>query len=232
MDQNLRSKLIRLAHARPELRAEILPLLAQTKQASQPKRAHGAVALKNPQVMLYVIDPADNKSKFYEMQVVSLGQESPSMKTKDFARGMGNAVLMKRWGRLTDRGGVTGRVDSMNEIYANEQAAVAAMMAWKREKMQRSGYKDVSGTKTYPIGLGSAGFGWGGQVACNYVPELKQMSGVVNKSKNDLAGMVSTLAALERRNSGMAQAIASLYSEAMSSLGKLDTYLEGQLASC
>jgi hypothetical protein len=38
-DKSLRSKLIRLAHAQPELRAEILPLLAQGKQAAMPKRA-------------------------------------------------------------------------------------------------------------------------------------------------------------------------------------------------
>lgn len=34
-DKNLRAGLIRLAHTNPELRAELLPLLAQSKQASR-----------------------------------------------------------------------------------------------------------------------------------------------------------------------------------------------------
>ena len=235
MDRELRSKLIRLAHARPELRAELLPLLT--------KQAHGAVALKNPQVMLYVIDPVDNKSKFYEMAVVLEGQETSAMRTKDFSatvrkplpRGdtyYGKAVLMKRWGRLTDRGGASGRVDSMNEIYYSLEDATAAMMAWKREKMQRSGYKDVSNTKTYPIGLGSAGFGWGGQVACQYIPELRKMWTVVNKSKDELSGMTDTLNALRQRESGMAQEIGDLFSSATSAMTKLNLYLEGQLKTC
>lgn len=202
------------------------------KTASQRKKAHGAVALRNPQVMLYVIDPADNKSKFYEMAVVPQGDESPAMKSKDFSRGAGGWVLMKRWGRLTDKGGVTGRVDSMNEIYADQAAALTMMAIHKDKKIRGSGYTDVSRTKTYPIGLGSAGFGWGGQAACAYVPELKQLASLVNKSKADLMGMASTLNALERRNSGMAKQISVLYVDAMGSLGKLDTYLEGQLASC
>ena len=154
------------------------------------------------------------------------------MKGKDFSRGVGGWVLMKRWGRLTDKGGITGRVDSMNEIYATEQAAKMAMMAWKQQKIRSSGYTDVSTKKTYPIGLGSAGFGWGGQVACNYVPELKVLSGLVTKSKTDLMGMAATLKALETRNSGMAKTIAALYVDALGSLGKLDTYLEGQLSAC
>lgn len=206
--------------------------IAKYKTASQSKLAHGAVALRNPQVMLYVIDPVDNKSKFYEMAVVPQGDESPAMKTTDFSRGAGGWVLMKRWGRLTDKGGVTGRVDSMNEIYADQAAAITMMAIHKDKKIRSSGYKDVSRTKTYPIGLGSAGFGWGGQAACVYVPELKQLAALVNKSKADLMGMASTLNVLERRNSGMAKQISVLYLDAMGSLGKLDTYLEGQLSAC
>lgn len=207
--------------------------IAKYKTASQSKLAHGAVALRNPQVMLYVIDPVDNKSKFYEMDIVERGTESSAMKTKDFSRGGGsNWVLMKRWGRLTDKGGISGRVDSMNEIYDTFTQAEGAMMAWKQQKIRSSGYKDVSYTKTYPIGLGSAGFGWGGQAACVYVPELKQLAALVNKSKADLMGMASTLNVLERRNSGMAKQISVLYVDAMGSLGKLDTYLEGQLSAC
>lgn len=206
--------------------------IAKYKTASQSKLAHGAVALRNPQVMLYVIDPVDNKSKFYEMAVVPQGDESPAMKTTDFSRGAGGWVLMKRWGRLTDKGGVTGRVDSMNEIYADQAAAITMMAIHKDKKIRSSGYKDVSYTKTYPIGLGSAGFGWGGQAACVYVPELKQLAALVNKSKADLMGMASTLNVLERRNSGMAKQISVLYVDAMGSLGKLDTYLEGQLSAC
>lgn len=212
----------------PDVPPEVKGLL----KAASTKVAHGAVALRNPEVMLYVIDPADNKSKFYEMDVVPQGQESPALKSKDFSRGAGGWVLMKRWGRLTDKGGVTGRVDSINETYDTEQAAKMAMMVWKQQKIRSSGYTDVSSKKTYPIGLGGAGFGWGGQAACAYVPELKVLSGLVTKSKMDLMGMSSTLTALERRNSGMAKQISALYADAMGSLGKLDTYLEGQLSAC
>jgi hypothetical protein len=38
-DKNLRSALIRLAHTKPDLRAELLPLLAKGKQAGQGKQA-------------------------------------------------------------------------------------------------------------------------------------------------------------------------------------------------
>jgi hypothetical protein len=41
-DKNLRAGLIRLAHSKPELRAELLPLLAKAKQAGQGKQAFEA----------------------------------------------------------------------------------------------------------------------------------------------------------------------------------------------
>ena len=161
-DKALRSKLIRLAHANPELRAEILPLLASRKQAgceklpeggmrdnceakkeegakgdkeekkaSQSKWAHGAVALRDPDVMLYVIDQAANSSKFYEMKIVKVGM---------------GFMLQKRWGRLTDSG-ATGRVDSKDESFPDLRSAQAAMITHKMDKT-RKGYKDASSTKS------------------------------------------------------------------------------------
>lgn len=212
MNNNLRSNLIRLAHANPHMRADILPLLAQGKQASA-KQAHGPVALPDPDVMLYYIDKAANSSKFYEMKVVKSGM---------------GYLLKKRWGRLTDSG-ASGRVDSKDEPFADLRTAQMAMLAHKVEKT-RKGYKEADGQ--YPIGLGAAGFGWGGQAACAFVPELKQLASMVSKAKVDLGGMAPTLAALDRRNSGMAKQISGLYEGTLSAIDKLDTYLEKQLSAC
>jgi predicted DNA-binding WGR domain protein len=240
-DKALRSKLIRLAHARPELRAEILPLLTRQagceklpeggmrdncekkkeegkeadKKASQGKSAHGAVALRDPDVMLYFIDQAANSSKFYEMKIVKMGM---------------GFTLQKRWGRLTDSG-ATGRVDSKDESFPDLRSAQAAMITHKMDKT-RKGYKDASSTKSYPIGLGGAGFGWGGQAACAYIPELKQIRDVANAAMRELAELGGAVSGLARRESSMAAKLNPLYSDAVSSAAALTKYLDGQLASC
>lgn len=239
-DKQLRAQLIRLAHSKPELRAEILPLLASSsrqagceklpeggmrdnceekrdegkdKAKGADKKAHGPVSLRDPDVMLYLIDKEANSSKFYEMKVV------PSS---------GGYILQRRWGRLTDSGSA-GRVDSMDTPFGDEASAMRMMLGFKTEKM-RKGYKEARGQ--YPIGLGGAGFGWGGQVACAYIPELKQMAANVSKATADLTAVAPTLANLARRESGMAKGIAEVYTGALAGLSKLDKYLEQQLSAC
>lgn len=226
-DKALRSQLIRIAHENPELRPHLLPLI----QASTEKKAHGPVALRDPDVMLYMIDSDTNTSKFYEMKVVQRGKELPARATKDWARMQGGMVLMRRWGRLTDVGGVTGRVDSMNDIFESLGQAHTAMHKLMFEK-ERKGYKNVSRTQEYPIGLGGAGFGWGSQAACAYVPELQQLSRTVNPAIDTFLHLRTAIGTLASRDSSMGKKLALLLEATITPMLQLDGYLTSQLAEC
>jgi predicted DNA-binding WGR domain protein len=188
------------------LRADILPLL---------KTAHGPVALKDPDVMLYFIDPGKNSSKFYEMKIVKSG--------------LMNYVLQKRWGRLTDSG-VTGRVDSKDEMFDNMGDAQRAMQIHAKSKMVK-GYKPAP-NQEYPIGLGAAGFGWGGQAACSYTPELKALHARVRNITSELEEFSRITSALARRQSGMAEKLTDHIVAVKKPVMALDAYLEHQLSSC
>jgi hypothetical protein len=262
---SLRNNLIRLAAANPELRADLLLLLKeQSDPASHdqnkpeayyglpPKgvqatarKAHGPVALIRPEVMLYAIDPsasAQGQSKFYEMVVAPYGtvvnaQRPTVYKSKDF-RSLGTSggfFVAKRWGRLTDRGGVSGRFDGMDEYYDTEADARAAMTDTKRSKMTGSGsarYNDVSRSREYPIGLGGSGFGWGGQSACVYIPELQSLLAATNQMTGEVAKTRSEIEALARKDSDVGRRVSALTAEISGKLDELQAYLSGQLQHC
>lgn len=228
---SLRAQLVRLAHANPELRPHLLPILAEVREASDVRVAHGPIAIPNPDVMLYMIDPEANNSKFYEMAIVPFGRETRALKTKDWAHGAGSVVLMRRWGRLTDVGGVTGRVDSMNDIFSSEGGAWSALDKLRAEKT-RKGYQDVSRTKQYPIGLGGAGFGWGGQAACDYIPELRELQGALRDLGDGIAGFETPISRLERRRSSIAPQLKSLTMAVQRDVSALASFLSAQLSEC
>lgn len=163
-----------------------------------------------------MIDPKNNNSKFYEMRVVPYGRESRAKKTKDHARGMGAFVLERRWGRLTDSG-KTGRVDSINDIFGSEREARSLMRQISSQKT-RKGYQDVSRSREYPLGLGSAGFGLGGQEACRVIPELQELLGHVQEAQGVLRG-------LARRENAVATRVKEY-------LDPLEAYLRDQLQHC
>lgn len=229
MDSALREHLQRMAAENPEMRRHLVPLLRSSRTT---KTAQGPVVLDDPDVMLFVIDQEDNKSKFYEMAYVISAVAPPAQKTKDFSRGAPAPwVLLKRWGRLTDSG-TTGRVDSLNEVYATKDEAQRAMMAWKQKKIHESGYQDVSRTRKYPIGLGAAGFGWGGQAACAFVPELRGLHGQVGELLRTLMGMQRTVKTLQDQRSGLADDLAGHVLALTDAAGGMSEYLNDQLAHC
>ena len=261
-DAILRTRLIRLASEHPEFRKDLLPLIKsagceklpeggmrencekkkeegakneEEKKEASDKTAHRAIALSNPDVMLYMVDPeasALGASKFYEMAIVPSGGESSAKKTKDWTNGMGAGyVLMRRWGSLTDTG-TSGRVDSMNDIFGNEAMAYRAMDKLRQEKTAK-GYQDVSRSKEYPIGLTrKPSFGWGEQVACRYVPELRELQDLVGSSIRDMGRLNVSVAALARRDSTMGQKLSPMLSQVLGGLQTMDRYLAGQLREC
>lgn len=143
------------------------------------------VVMQRPDMMFESIDARDNKSKFYEMRVVRYGLHTQAQKEKDHTAGRPAWTLERRWGRLTDSG-KTGRVDSFNEHFADERGARAAMVGHARKRRSR-GYTDVTDRGTYSIGLGGAGFGWGGQAVCRVIPELKELEGHISEALELLA---------------------------------------------
>ena len=196
------------------------------------KTAHGPVALKQPQVMLYAIDKGKNSSKFYEMAVVPAGRASAANKYKGVSRGDGDWCLMKRWGRLTDSG-ATGRVDSMNEYYEDLSVAQNAMRKTKAAKERGSSkYQDVSRSKEYPIGLGGAGFGWGGQAACSVQPELRTLHTQMSKAQEDLNKGLKMIGPIAKTDSSMAKKLQGQIQLALKNIGDISTYLNQQLSSC
>ena len=199
------------------------------------KTAHGPVAIREPEVMLYMIDAENNNSKFYEMDVTRKGSETPAKKTKDWTRGSvgpdGGFVLQRRWGALTDSGSA-GRVDSMNDIFATESAANHALLTLQHEKMNK-GYKDVSRTQEYPIGLTrKPSFGWGEQAACRYVPELKSLSEHVSTAHANIRGLKPYVDALAARDSSMGRKLQGLVSPLMEQIEATERYLNEQLRAC
>lgn len=216
---------------------------AKGKEAATGRKAHGPVAIRQPEVMLYAIDAsasAHGQSKFYEMKVVPFGTvvdvTRPTVsKQKDFrARGAGGFTLAKRWGRLTDSGSA-GRVDAMDEYYDTEVDARAAMQDTKRSKMRGSGsaaYTDVSRSREYPIGLGGSGFGWGGQQACNYVPELGSLRQAVTAMNTTIASTGPSMEGLARKNSDVGRRVSALLGEVQGNLQALQAYLDDQMRHC
>ena len=217
------------------------------KSASTRRKAHGPVAIRQPEVMLYAIDAsasAHGQSKFYEMTIVPFGTRvdvtRPTVhKQKDFRSRGPRAyeegfTLAKRWGRLTDSGSA-GRVDAMDEYYDNEADARAAMQNTKAGKTRGSGsarYTDVSRAREYPIGLGGSGFGWGGQQACNYVPELGSLRQAVTAMNAAIANTAPPIQGLAQKNSDVGRHVSALIGELRETLGSLQSYLDGQMRHC
>jgi predicted DNA-binding WGR domain protein len=192
--------------------------------------------------MLYAIDAdasAQGQSKFYEMKVVPFGEQvdvvrPKVLREKDFRQSTQGFMLAKRWGRLTDTGSA-GRVDGMNEYFDREADARAAMEDQKRSKMRGSGsaaYQDVSRSREYPIGLGGAGFGWGGQQACVYVPELRELRHAVTSMNATIAKAGPAMEGLARKNSDVGRRVTSLLGEVQSSMQNLQKYLDAQMSYC
>ena len=213
------------------------------KEARTQRKAHGPVAIRQPEVMLYAIDAsasAHGQSKFYELKVVPFGTvvdvtRPTVMKEKDFrGRGAGGFTLVKRWGRLTDSGS-PARVDGMNEYYDAEADARAAMQDTKHSKMSGGGsarYTDVSRSREYPIGLGGSGFGWGGQQACNYVPELRELTQAVTAMNSAISRTAPSMEGLARKNSDVGRRVSALLGELQGTLGNLESYLNNQMSHC
>jgi len=208
-----RKHLIRLASQFPAGSEGRQALLARIKMARP-------LALKDAQVMLFAIDHAKNQSKFYEMDVVPQGQESRARKTKDQSFRGGGWVLMRRWGRLADV--TSGRApDSINDIFDSQDQAERAMFKIKAEKLRGKGsavYTDVTRQREYPIGLGPAGYGWGGQAVCQVIPELQTF-------KEHVVKMNALLRPIARADNDTAKKLQSW-------LIPMGEYLESQLAHC
>jgi predicted DNA-binding WGR domain protein len=217
-----REALIRVAHARPELRARLIPIIR--------KMAHGPVAMKNPDVMLYMVDPEYNNSKFYEMRVVKFGEQTPAKKTQDLSRGNPMYVLERRWGRLTDSPG-TGRVDSENDVFSGLDPAMDGMARLRRDKTGK-GYTDVTRSQKYPIGLGGAGFGWGGQAACRYVPELRDLLQQVKEMDAALRAFSQVLTRLTQQRSDISGDLDRLYRPLEASISNMVGFLSDELSAC
>lgn len=235
MDRALFNKLFKTAHDNPTLRPQLLPLIqaAQAemaeKQASE--KVARPVALRNADVMLYMIDPRKNTSKFYEMAVVRAGNETPAKKEKRHSTMGSNYVLMRRWGRLTDSG-TTGRVDSSNDFFYSEREAQAAMhdMAYAKE---RKGYEDVTRKGEYPIDLGSAGFGWGGQAACQIIPELNDLLSMLADAEAKVNHALSSyIRPVAKQDSSMAQRLQGELGQIVEMLQSTERFLNEQLSHC
>lgn len=194
------------------------------------KIAHKPIAFRDPDVMLYMIDPKNNHSKFYEMKIAPYGRETPAKSNKDLSRGKPAYVLMRRWGRLTDST-ASGRVDSENDTFSTLSEAERAMYELRKQKTGK-GYQDVSRTKTYPIGLGGAGFGWGGQAACKYVPELKDLQNELQAMEERGGKFADILQSLRKQGSGLIDEILPIYTHLMADINKLEGILTGQLSEC
>ena len=184
-----------------------------SKMASR-KQAHGPIGIKDPDVMLYMINPGANNSKFYEMKITPRS---------------GRFLLEKRWGRLTDdpRARKPGAKD---EMFSTQYEAEAAMQAHATSKT-RKGYKPAPRNE-YPIGLGAAGFGWGGQAACEYIPELNQMRlklVTMNAAMKSFSEIVSDL---KRQKSSMVPALTTHVRKLQIPLTDLHDYLDSQLKEC
>jgi len=127
--------------------------------------------------MVYMINPEKNNSKFYEGVI---RQED------------GGFRVIRRWGRMTDSG-KTGRIDggkydtegkfwfdSLGGAQRELQKHYAKRMgrgyvsAFGRDHLVPGSHKKLP-MGQYPVGLGSAGFGWGGQSVKKCIPALRRM---------------------------------------------------------
>ena len=134
--------------------------------------------------MVYMVNPANNNSKFYEGMIVPNDDGSYS--------------LIRRWGRLTDSG-QTGRIDGgkfdrdPRFRFPDIRAARKALQQHLAKRLQK-GYVDAFGPKhktpdgkklpmgQYPVGLGAAGFGWGGQSVATCSPVLRDLQGSIQEA--------------------------------------------------
>lgn len=198
------------------------------KKATE-KTAHGPVSMRDPDTMFFYIDPKNNNSKFYEMRIVPAGKESRAQKSAGDPS-TAQWVLERRWGRLTDTG-ATGRVDSYNEFWGDKRMAERSMMEHGRKRTGK-GYEDVSRTQEYPIGLGSAGFGWGGQAACRVIPELGVLKEAMQKALAAVTAAQRQLRPIAQQDSSMAQKLSGMLEGVEGNLDAIVTYLDGQLAFC
>lgn len=170
-----------LSLAREMFRRYAPKLASRRKTANRPileRAGLDASAVKDGMgAMLYMIDPAANHSKFYEMLIVPEG------------RGF---KLMRRWGALTDSGN-TGRVDAKDEFHETLRNAQASMRQIYVSKT-RKGYVDAwkhSGPKgQYPVGLTrDVGFGWGTQSMAFCIPALRTIAENLKGAQHSLDRM-------------------------------------------
>lgn len=188
MASSLRTKLIRLAHAKPSLRPYLLPLVtSNTRLAHKPmlqSKGLNEISVKEGfGAMLYYISAEKNHSKFYEMLIT-------------FEEGM--YVLTKKWGALTDSP-LTGKTPEKIEKFQTAGQATAMLSKTYSEKVGK-GYKDafnrmmhVSPTTgetlplgQYPVGLTRiVGFGWGTQSATKCIPSLNTLQAVIETALTD-----------------------------------------------
>lgn len=201
------------------------------------KRIARPVAILDAQVMLYAIDPQKNQSKFYEMSVVPYGQEDqdPKAKVKDHSRGMPGFALQRQWGRLTDRGGVSGRSDKINDLFSSEGEAHRMMHKIKSDKMRGKGsapYTDVTRTREYPIGLGAAGFGWGGQAVCRVIPELSLLRQEMERILMVTERASGQIRPIALQDSETAQKVSVMLTSLETQAQGLLHYLNDQLKHC
>jgi predicted DNA-binding WGR domain protein len=222
-DRQLRTSLIKIAHKHPESRAQILQVL---------KKAHGPVVIKNPDVMLYAIDKAKNQSKFYEMQVVQ-ARQAPRAQKDDKKNPDGDWCVVRRWGRLTDKGGLTGTPASMNSYFYSQREAEAWMKKFAQSKERGSSkYTDVSRSREYPIGLGGAAFWGDGQAACQVQPELRNLLQQMSKAQEDLNAGLKMITPISRQDSSMAKKLQGQMNKALSEVASITKYLGDQLSAC
>ncbi len=189
-DQVLRSKLVRLAHARPEFRSHLLPLLklgdSSKKTAAGKPYLTGLtkkVVQDNKGFMVYNIDKKENHSKFYEVLIEEAG---------------GGWKLTRMWGALTDSG-ATGRMRTKIEIHRELRDAQRSMSGHYKKRISH-GYTSafsskhvspISGKKLpqgqYPIGLTrDAPFDWGNQSVTRCIPALKALVEQIEAAKTAL----------------------------------------------
>jgi hypothetical protein len=93
-------------------------------------------------------------------------------------------------------------------------------------------YTDVSRNREYPIGLGGSGFGWGGQQACNYVPELRELTQAVTAMNSAISRTAPSMEGLARKNSDVGRRVSALLGELQGTLGNLESYLNNQMSHC
>lgn len=143
--------------------------------------------------MLYLLDPGSNTSKFYEGLIIEV--------LTAFGRMEGYQVI-RRWGRMTDSGR-TGRIDGAkfdddSRFYSNTITGAKRILQKVYQAKTRKGYIDAFGPKhrtpdgkklpmgQYPVGLGAAGFGWGGQSVQKCIPGLRYLEDALTQARLEI----------------------------------------------